>query len=386
MLGAVADALESVLDWSGTREIPTDWPWRAHLVHERVFTALVDRLSALPSLSGDLADSAEAAISSFLHSAPSADDEMMAVLPTMVAVLRRGNSYRRGNIYCDPTWLRGLDLSAFCLRQAAAFPALHAAGFLVDALRRPFREMSRFFFYPRRFAAQAAVIHEALAEFADDPDVAAFDEGWSNATALHVAAAANNSGGVLERIIARAKRLAKFDTDFLPSDSVGTTPLLTAVTRGCEAAARVLVVAGFNPLRCNYDELNAFRAAVDLGHVTIVEMMLDEWPMIKAHLENREPHFEPVLVVAIRLEHLGILRLLLAAGADPFATEWAESRRALVGTPRGTTQRLANLTDDPAIIAAVAAACQRDAQTWPTRGPIVRADEQDRLDASGRQN
>jgi hypothetical protein len=328
--------------------------WCAHLGHERIFTALVDRLSSSPPLPTDVASVAEDAIFGFLNSVSSADDEMITSLPAIVAFLRRDGRH--------PTRFCGMALAAFCRRQAAVLPMLHAAGFLGDALRRPLVEMQHFFGWLQNVPAHAAVVDDVIAAFADEPDAEAFRVGWANGTALHVAVAANNVGGHLERIVARAKRLAAdgptaacgFDIDAPPADYDGDTPLLTAVARGLGPAVRVLLHAGADPLRRNDRDLHAFFVAVEGGHVAVVEMMLSLCPKIKGDLESMEANGDPVLVVAIRSQYADIVRLLLAAGADPFSTEWAVSRRhAVVGAV--DTQRLADMGGDAAIIAAVAA-------------------------------
>jgi hypothetical protein len=256
---------------------------------------------------------------------------------------------------------------------------MHAAGFIGDALRWPLVEVQHFFGWLQSEpadAAHAAVVDDVLAAFIDDPDADAFRAGWVLGTALYVAAAALNSGGLLERMVARAKRCAAdgpdaascFDIDAPPADCCDQTPLVTAVHWGHEASVRVLLHAGADPLRRNHLGQHAFRMAVIRSNMALVEMMLSEYPIIKDDLDTHLDG-EPVLVVAMKrtlpygnvdyhrdgdsVECASIVRLLLAAGADPFGATWVTGS-AVACTD--DTQRLADNTRDAGIIAAIAAA------------------------------
>jgi hypothetical protein len=367
VLIATANGLSSLLDSMPTvvdTESETDGAcrWRAFLSRERVWTALIGRLSSLP-LVPDLAHAVECAIFGFMRCMPSADDEMVAALPAIVGFLRR--QYRRQSAFCG-----GEGLAVFCRRQAAVLPALHAAGFLANALRRPQSEAYPFFDWLLGVPAHAVLIDETLAAFADDPDAGAFYAGWVSGSARYVAVMADNRGGLLERIVARAKRCAAgegpmagcyFDFDSPISYHDGRTLLMVAVDGGREAATHVLVRAGFDPLIrggpqrriYTYAALRGwhpFRTAVYLGKPAMVEVMLSECPKIKDDLETHDGRGESVLVVAIRGGEVGIVRLLLAAGADPLTP-------TLMGASVGdSTQNLLDLTSDVAIIAAVTAA------------------------------
>ena len=138
--------------------------------------------------------------------------------------------------------------------------------------------------------------------------VAAVDE--QGQTVLHRAAK--------EGQIDTLERLSKDDVILLMwKDKHGNTPLLSAALEGQCVACKILLAAGSFPTMGNARRWNALHCAASSKNSEVVELFADN----AALREEKDIDGRTPLIIATLCGHHAACKILLAAGADPKATD-----------------------------------------------------------------
>jgi len=132
---------------------------------------------------------------------------------------------------------------------------------------------------------------------------------------LHMAVASGNAKAV--QIFVAYKDL------FEERDSVGSTPLMWAVSREDRKACELLLEAGANPRTVNYSSQNALHIAAKTGNVPIIQLLFTEtmpWAptwmtTFNAFLNARDSMSHTPLMLAAIFGHDSAVECLLKAGA-----------------------------------------------------------------------
>jgi ankyrin repeat protein len=116
------------------------------------------------------------------------------------------------------------------------------------------------------------------------------------------------------------------------SENHDDTPLTSACERGNDDIVRILLDAGVDPWRISYGGASAMRNAVEGGHLSIVELLINH---DKGLLEIEDSFEQTPLMFAINHRLFGIVPFLLDRGANALATNDDESTTLMAACREG---------------------------------------------------
>ncbi|WP_189935218.1 ankyrin repeat domain-containing protein [Streptomyces aurantiogriseus] len=121
--------------------------------------------------------------------------------------------------------------------------------------------------------------------------------------------------------------------------------LYAAVRQGDVDGTRALIEAGADPDQIigEYDEYTPLTLAADMGHLAVVELLLDAG--VHPDSQNRFGYLPVVMAAKSAAPHSEIVDLLVRRGADLDAEMKGRSARAWLALPPGTEHDSAGAVD-----------------------------------------